>query len=62
VRQDKIDNSAIMCNYPKITANSLWSVSEKDNQYVRTAYGSGTSASYKLNKDSKRCYPFAIID
>jgi hypothetical protein len=62
VRQDKIDNSAIMCNYPKITNYGLWSVSEKNNQYVYTAYGSSTSSTYKLSDDSPKCYPFAIID
>ena len=62
VRQDKINNSAIMCNYPKIIDKELWSVSEKNNSYVYVAYGSSTTASSKKNTDSKKCYPFAIID
>lgn len=51
-----------MCNYPKIIDKELWSVSEKNNSYVYVAYGSSTTASSKKNTDSKKCYPFAIID
>jgi hypothetical protein len=51
-----------MCNYPRITTNTLWSVSEKDKQYVHVAYGSSTMASSKKDNNNKRCYPFAIID